>query len=143
MMKTNYTYIFVLFIVTLFLLLPSTATAQDFVYTPKNPAFGGSPINYSWLLNSANSQNLYKGDRSFGFDRDPLDNFQRSLQRQILRELTDNILQKRFGDVKLTESGSYSFGNFNIEVVPGPDGINIIIQNLGSGEQTTITIPNF
>lgn len=143
MINTNYSNTFILFIATLFWLLPATAEAQDFVYTPKNPAFGGSPINYSWLLSSANAQNLYKGDRSFGFDRNPLGSFQRSLQRQILRELTDNILQKRFGDVDLTKNGSYSFGNFNIEVVPGPDGINIIIQNLASSEQTTITIPNF
>lgn len=130
-------------IAAVFCLSPVSGMAQDFVYTPTNPAFGGRSINYSWLLSSANAQNLYKGDRSFDFGRDPLESFQRSLQRQILRELTDNILQKRFGDVSLQKRGSYSFGNFNIDVVPGPNGINIIIQNLASGEQTTITIPNF
>ena len=50
--------------------------AQDFVYTPINPAFGGGYYNYSWLMNSANSQNQHQEtyDR-FGRD-DPLaDNF--------------------------------------------------------------------
>ncbi len=139
--KKSLKYIFIL-AAALLLSMPVGGFAQDFVYTPKNPAFGGSPINYSWLLSSANAQNLFQGDRSFGFDRDPLANFQRSLQRQILRELTDNILEDHFGDVNLTKQGTYSFGNFSIEVVPGPNGINILIQNVATGEQTTITIPN-
>jgi len=142
-MKNNYKYIFTfLTAALLFWVIPSTGFAQDFVYKPKNPAFGGNPINYSWLLSSADTQNLYQGSRSFGLDRNPLDNFQSSLQRQILRQLTNNILKDRFGDIDLSEGGEYSFGNFNIEVVPGPNGINVIIQNLSTGEQTTITIPD-
>ncbi|MCK5278996.1 MAG: curli production assembly protein CsgF, partial [Cyclobacteriaceae bacterium] len=31
--------------------------AQDFVYQPVNPAFGGNPYNYSWLLGQAQAQN--------------------------------------------------------------------------------------
>ena len=44
-----------LFFVLLF--VAGKAYAQDFVYTPKNPAFGGNPYNYSWLLSSAQAQN--------------------------------------------------------------------------------------
>ena len=31
-----------------------------FVYKARNPNFGGDSFNYQWLLNSADSQNLYK-----------------------------------------------------------------------------------
>lgn len=142
MMKKNLIYIYTLCIVILFWLLPAAGFAQDFVYRPINPAFGGSPINYSWLLNSASAQNLYQDDQDFGFGDDPLMEFQRSLQRRIIRELTESIIEKRFGKIDLSKGGSFAFGNFTIEVVPGPSGINIIIQNLATGEQTTITIPN-
>lgn len=129
--------------VFLFLLtLPDISKAQDFVYTPKNPAFGGSPINYQWMLNSANAQNKFKGGRDFGFDRDPLADFQKSLQRQVLSELTRNVIRDRFGDVNLKQKNSFEFGEFSIDIVPGPNGIDITILNLSSGEQTTITVPN-
>ncbi|SMO58451.1 curli production assembly/transport component CsgF [Fodinibius sediminis] len=122
--------------------LSNSAEAQDFVYQPKNPAFGGSYANYSWLLNSANQQNKFQGGRS-GFNRDPLANFEQSLQRQVLSQLTRQIIGDRFGEdnVNLNEQNSYEFGEFNIKVNPGPDGVSIDIQNILSGESTSITIP--
>ncbi|MEO0557646.1 MAG: curli assembly protein CsgF, partial [Bacteroidota bacterium] len=50
----------------------SSASAQQFIYTPKNPAFGGSPLNYSWMLSSAQAQNDLGEDGSSAFTRDPL-----------------------------------------------------------------------
>ena len=61
----------------------TSADAQDFVYQFTNPAFGGSPYNYSWMMNSANSQNKFQQSGG-GFSRDPLANFEESLQRQGL-----------------------------------------------------------
>jgi curli production assembly/transport component CsgF len=37
------------FILLFLFLMPVTGFGQDFVYQPKNPAFGGSYLNYSWL----------------------------------------------------------------------------------------------
>ena len=128
--------------ILLFLVMPGISQAQDFVYTPKNPAFGGSPINYQWMLNSANAQNKFQGGQNFGFDSDPLADFQESLQRQILSELTRNVVRDRFGDVDLSQQNSFEFGEFSIDIVPGPNGLDITILNLSSGEQTTITVPN-
>lgn len=129
-------------ILWVFILMPAPATAQDFVYTPKNPAFGGSYLNYSWLLSSANTQNKYKDSGGFGFDRDPLADFEQSLQRQILSELTRNVIQDRFGDIDLSKQNSFSFGEFTIDIIPGSNGIEITIFNTSTGEQTTVTIPS-
>lgn len=129
--------------VSVILGISTTAKAQDFVYQPKNPAFGGSYANYSWLMNSANQQNKFQGGRS-GFSRDPLANFEESLQRQVLSQLTRQIIGDRFGEdnINLDEQSSYEFGEFNINVNPGPDGVSIDIQNILSGESTSITIPS-
>jgi curli production assembly/transport component CsgF len=125
------------------LFLPPMTQAQDFVYEPKNPAFGGSPVNYSWMLNSANQQNKFQGSGS-SFRRDPLANFEQSLQRQVLSQLTRQIIGDRFGEggIDLNEQSTYEFGEFNIRINPGPDGVQINIQNILSGESTSITIPS-
>ena len=133
----------VILFIFLGVLMPADAFSQDFVYTPKNPAFGGSYLNYSWLLSSANAQNLYQGGSGYRYNRDPLANFQESLQRQVLSDLTRNLIRDRFGEIDLSEQNSFVFGEFSIDIVPGPNGIEINISNLITGDQTTITIPNF
>ncbi len=121
------------------------AAAQDLVYRPKNPAFGGSPLNYQWMLNSAQVQNPYDGGGGADpFARDPLADFQTGLQRQILGELSRELVRNRFGEnLDLTEEGRYDLGDFTIEIVPGLDGVNIRIVNVLTGDESTVTIPTF
>lgn len=127
----------------LMLMSPGQSEAQDFVYQPKNPAFGGSYANYSWMMNSANQQNKFQSSGG-GFSRDPLANFEQSLQRQVLSQLTRQIIGDRFGEgnIDLNERSNFEFGEFNISINPGPDGVSINIQNILSGESTTVTIPS-
>lgn len=125
------------------LTIPKPGNAQQLIYRPTNPAFGGNPYNYQWLMSSANTQNQHKESSSSRFQRDPLADFQQSLQRQILSELTRNLVRDKFGEnFDYTKQNSFEFGEFSIEVVPGIDGVTIRIFNILSGEQTSITIPN-
>lgn len=119
------------------------AAGQDLVYQPRNPAFGGSPLNYQWMLNSAQVQNAYEDDDD-RFDEDPLDDFQESLQRRILSELSRELVQNRFGDdLDLTQEGRFDLGDFVIEITPGIDGVAIRIFNVLTGAESTVTIPTF
>lgn len=132
-----------IFILGSLLFKPGNANAQDFVYQPQNPAFGGSPLNYQWLLSSANIQNKYKKPLDLGLNQDPLANFQQQLQRQILSELTRRIVEDRFGeDFNLNQANTLKFGNFEIDITPGSGGVNISIFDVSSGQETSITIPN-
>lgn len=131
------------------LLLPgmqAPALGQDLVYQPANPAFGGNPVNHRWLRSSADAQNPFSGgDRFSSFRDDPLQNFERDLQRQVLRQLTRQIIGDRFGEenIDLTQEGSFNFGRFAVDVTPGPSGISIRVFNNETGESTTIEIPRF
>ena len=118
--------------------------AQQFVYEPRNPAFGGNPMNYSWMLNSANAQNQHEATRDPRLTRDPLEDFQASLQRQVLSQLTRDIARRQLGltDEEMKES-RFEFGEFTIEVIPGVDGVQVVIFNILTGDETSITIPNF
>ncbi|MFW5708003.1 MAG: curli production assembly/transport component CsgF [Bacteroidota bacterium] len=120
------------------------AQAQDFVYRPVNPAFGGNYLNYQWMLSSAQAQSDFKEEtpERDPFSRDPLADFEASLSRQILNQISRQLTVDQFGDGPLTE-GQYAFGNYEIEVSPGLEGLVIYILDTATGNETTITIPNF
>lgn len=120
------------------------AHGQEFVYQPINPAFGGAPGNTQFLLNTANNQNPYEGGDGFSrFRDDPLQNFESRLQRQVLNQLSRQVIQDRFGDIDLTQEGSFDFERFSVDVTPGPSGINIRVFNKQTGESTTVEVPRF
>ena len=124
------------------LLVFSNLTAQDFVYTPKNPAFGGDTFNYNWLLSSAQSQNLIEQPESGSNGRSALDNFKETLERQILSNLSRQLSGAQFGETTL-DDGVYQIGNFSLDVVSTLEGLSITISDSSVGESTQIIIPYY
>ena len=119
--------------------------AQDFTYQPVNPAFGGNNFNYGWMLSSAQAQNGFteeQEDFSSRFDRDPLEDFEQSLNRQILSQLSRQLTNNQFGEGGLQE-GQYEIGNYQIDVAPGAEAIQITILDISTGSQTTVSVPYF
>ena len=119
--------------------------AQDFTYQPKNPAFGGNPYNYSWLMSSAQAQNDIKESTSSSaslYNADPLKDFSESLNRQILSQLSRQIVSKQFGEDALS-AGTYVLGDYQIEVGDQADGLNITIVDNKTGSQTIVSVPYF
>ena len=123
------------------LMLVPAAPAQDLVYRPVNPAFGGPAINYQWLQSSAQTQNAFQ-DAERSFFRDPLQDFETSLQRQILNRLSRELVDERFGDLNLAQEGTFDLGEFTVEVLPGLNGVSVRVFNPVTGDETTVTIPN-
>jgi len=120
-----------------------SALAQDFVYTPINPAFGGNPYNYSWLLGQAESQNFFEEETEDPFATDdPLANFQEDLNRQVLNEITRELYQNQFGEEGLTE-GFYQFGSYEIDVSPISEGMQVRIIDIYTGSETTVIVPYY
>ena len=122
----------------------ASAHAQDFVYEPKNPSFGGgNTFNYSWLLSSAQAQNTIE-DPAAGkatAAQDPLANFATNLNQQVLAQLSNRLIASQFGQGAI-RPGSYTVGNYQIVVTPGANGISVQVTDSTTGNQTTITIPN-
>ncbi|GET34841.1 curli production assembly protein CsgF [Prolixibacter bellariivorans] len=121
------------------------ANAQDFVYTPVNPSFGGNTYNYSWLLSSADAQ---KKQTSTSTSTDPfaqsqtnLSDFASNLNNQILNQLASQILQNQFGNFSL-QNGQYTIGNYQIDIKQGTQGLDVNILDTQTGGQSSITIPN-
>jgi len=130
-----------LFILMLTLFISNNLSAQDFVYTPKNPAFGGDTFNYNWLLNSAQVQNLIDEPEQ-NSRTSSLDIFTQSLERQILSNFSRQIASSQFGE-ETFEDGTYQIGDFSLDVISTLDGLSITITDAGTGETTQIIVPYF
>ena len=130
-------------IMLLFLIAaPILLSAQEMVYKPVNPAFGGDTFNYQWLLSSANAQNTHEEDSGFSFDeRSDLDSFSESLNRQLLNKISSDLFREQFGDGDI-EPGTYMFGSLVLEISPSSEGLLINILDTDTGDQTQIIIPN-
>ncbi|MDD2673754.1 curli assembly protein CsgF [Flavobacterium petrolei] len=117
------------------------SNAQDLVYKPKNPAFGGDTFNYQWLLSSAESQNDFKEDTKTGFEqKTELERFKENLNNQLLNKISNSLFENQFGDKGIAE-GSYVFGSLAVDIYPSNLGLVVDILDTDTGEQTQIFIP--
>ncbi|MFD3001700.1 curli production assembly/transport component CsgF [Pontibacter toksunensis] len=134
-----------LYLFALCLLSSTQLQAQDLVYQPKNPAFGGDTFNYQWLQSSAQAQDKTKDpDAQVNslLRRNPLQDFEENLNRQVLNQLSRQLVASQFGEEGL-EPGSYTVGNYQIDVSEGGSGVSVVIVDIGTGDRTTVTIPYF
>lgn len=132
--------------------LVGPTVAQDLVYTPVNPSFGGNPLNSSHLLSLANAQrdatasdskkNTGGGggddDTGGGGDSD-VDLFIRQLQGRLLSALASQVTEAIFGD-NPQDRGTIKFGDTTVEFERTTDSITLRITD-GDGTVTVITVP--
>ena len=115
--------------------------AQDIVYAPINPSFGGNPFNSAHLLGVANAQNDFK-DPKAATSGSQADIFSRQLQSRLLSALSSQIVDAIFGE-NPQQRGTIQFGGQTISFVRGLEEVTLTITDDGTGEVTTIVIPTF
>ena len=125
----------------------SEIAAQQLVYRPINPAFGGDTFNYSWLLSSAQAQDNTVDPSSTSttssFQRaTSIETFQQQLNSQLLSQLSRNLVTSQFGEEGL-EDGTYNIGSLEVDVITTLDGVTIAILDTNTGESTEVIIPFF
>ena len=123
------------------LAVPVCAFAQDLVYEPVNPSFGGNAFNSAHLLAIANAQNDYEAPVRETTSQSELDRFIRSLQSRLLSSLSSQVANAIFGE-DAQDEGIIRFGDQTVEFVRTLDGIVLTITD-ADGTQTVITIPVF
>lgn len=122
--------------------LSLTVYSQQLVYQPVNPAFGGDTFNYQWLLSSAQAQNKFEQGSRAGLSTNPLADFETNLNRQILNQLSREVINDIFGEGSL-QDGKFEFGTLQIDIDSQTDGINIDIVNSQDGSRTNILVPYY
>lgn len=117
----------------------SPASAQQQVYTPINPSFGGNPFNSAHLLGIANAQNNFKDPNAPSNSQ--TDVFARQLQSRLLAALSNNIVNEIFGPNALN-NGTIDFSGQTISWVNELGQITVTITDDASGQSTTIVVPD-
>lgn len=125
-----------------FCLAASSAAAQDLVYTPMSPTFGGNPFNSSHLLGIANAQNNYRDPASSSSGSSQGDLFARQLQSRLLSALSSQLIDAIFGE-NPQERGTFSLGGQTVTFFRDLESVTINIINDETGEITTIIVPLF
>jgi curli production assembly/transport component CsgF len=115
--------------------------AQDVVYRPISPTFGGNPFNSNHVLGVANANNNTRDPRATSTNSQA-DIFARQLQSRLLSALSSQIVDAIFGD-NPQEQGTISFGGQTIEFFRSLDEVTLIIRNDDTGEETRIVVPLF
>lgn len=116
------------------------ASAQELVYTPVNPSFGGDSFNSAHLLGIANAQNDYKDPNATTTGNSQIDQFLRQLQSRLLSSLAAQVNDAIFGD-NPQESGTITFGDQTITFVRLLDSVALTITDSTTGAVTEISIP--
>ncbi|MEQ6249442.1 curli assembly protein CsgF [Sulfitobacter sp. HNIBRBA3233] len=133
-------------------LLAGPIAAQDLVYTPINPSFGGNALNSSHLLSIANAQRDATardanrgngaGDGVDGGDAGPTDAdlFVRQLEGRLLSALAGQVTNAIFGD-NPQETGLVTFGTTTVQFDRSLDSITLLITDSLDGTVTEIIVP--
>jgi curli production assembly/transport component CsgF len=119
----------------------TAASAQQLVYTPINPSFGGNPFNSAHLLGIANAQNNFK-DPSAAANKSTQDIFAQQLQSRLLSALSGQIVNDIFGP-NTQNQGTVDFAGQTISWTHDLEGVTLTLTNDDTGEVTTIVVPEF
>ncbi|WP_299682698.1 curli assembly protein CsgF [uncultured Dokdonia sp.] len=135
-MKTTIITLFITFVVT-------SMSAQQFVYRPINPFFGGDTFNYQQLLGSAQAQNGFTAPQNATDQQSDLERFGDNLNNQILSQISRTLTQQQLDSIgQLTEPGTFTFGTLAVEVFESGEGLIINILDTTNGEETQVIVPN-
>jgi len=128
-----------------FALAPLAGSATELVYTPTNPAFGGSPLNGPHLLNSANSQNKLTDPNAPSFfgrtSQSQLDLFNQRLQSLILDRIATSLTGSLFDANGNLQPGHVETSTFIIDIVDlGNNRLLITTTDKNTGASTSFEI---
>ena len=115
--------------------------ASELVYTPINPSFGGSPLNGTVLMDSAQSQNTISDPDLEEEAETPLGEFNERLQRSLLSRLTSSIASSFVSPDGTLIPGQTVTDDFVIDITAEGDGtVRVSTTDRMTGDSTTFIV---
>ncbi|QFT56110.1 curli assembly protein CsgF [Microbulbifer sp. THAF38] len=117
------------------ILLSTSVSATELIYTPVNPSFGGNPLNGNYLLNNASAQNSKKdpkAGKSPYSDSSSLDRFTDTLESRLLSQLLT--------DVGNGNDGTLVTDDFIVNILDVDGTLTITITDAVTGELSEIVV---
>jgi len=118
------------------------ASAQQLIYTPVNPTFGGNPFNASGLQASATAQNQYtQTNTSASMQLSSSQQFVQMLESQLYSSLAQQVSNAIFGQNAKQTSGTIQFSDQSITFQKTATQVNLTIYDQTTGKTTQISVP--
>lgn len=124
----------------------NTAMATEIIYTPVNPAFGGSPLNGNYLLSNAaaqddNERGGSRGSADLRTQRSDLEQFNDLLQRAILNRIASTVTGSLVDSNGNLIPGTVQTTDFSINIVDIGGGLlEITTIDLTTGQSTVFQV---
>lgn len=107
--------------------LAGHSLASELIYYPRNPSFGGNPAYGHVLLNSALATKTHTDpgldDAGLLEEKSPLEQFNETLERQVVNRLTTAASSKIIGPNGNLIPGSLETDNFTILIADMGNGM--------------------
>ena len=121
--------------------LAGQSLASELIYYPRNPSFGGNPAYGHVLLNSAQATKTHKDpgldDKNMLEEKTPLEQFNETLERQVVNRLTSAATSKIIGPSGNLIPGSLETDNFTIVIADVGGGmLNVTTTDKLTGAST-------
>ncbi|WP_444910438.1 curli assembly protein CsgF [Microbulbifer sp. TRSA005] len=113
----------------------SSVIATELIYEPVNPNFGGNPLNGTFLLQNAQSQDSHEDpDKHNSLYEQPsaLDRFTDSLETRLLNQLLTDV-----GD---GNSGELITDDFIVQIVDNDGVLTVLITDRSTGDKSEIVV---
>ncbi|MCC4831426.1 curli assembly protein CsgF [Shewanella sp. 1_MG-2023] len=117
------------------LVFSANISATQLVYTPVNPAFGGSYLNGQYLLNNALAQNDHEPESSGGTGY-----VAPTALERLASSLESRLMSQLFNDAANGNEGYLKTDDFEINVVNEDGTLLVHITDLLTGETTIIEV---
>ena len=134
-------------------LSPHAIRAGELTHSFVNPDFGGSPLNGSYLLSNATSQNnhteksttLYSSGSSASSKTNTAKQFSEMLNQLVMSNMAYRLVNQAFGNSNqpITPGSSINTGINTITVEAYDGGTRVVITDNKTGGKSVITIPNY
>lgn len=111
-------------------------SATELVYSPVNPSFGGNPLNGTWLLGNAQSQNSHRASSS-GYKSSQ--SGITALQR-FTSQLESRLLSQLLTDIQNGDSGSLTTDAFIVNIIDDSGVLSIVITDRQTGEVSEVVV---
>lgn len=113
----------------------SNGLASQLIYEPTNPNFGGNPLNGSFLLQNAQSQDDHEDPNNpadLYEQPSALDRFTDSLETRLLNQLLTDV-----GD---GNSGELITDDFIVQIVDNDGVLTVLITDRSTGDKSEIIV---
>ncbi|MCK7596159.1 curli assembly protein CsgF [Microbulbifer sp. CAU 1566] len=113
----------------------SIALGTELIYEPTNPNFGGNPLNGSFLLQNAQSQDDHEDPNNpadLYEQPSALDRFTDSLETRLLNQLLTDV-----GD---GNSGELVTDDFIVQILDNDGVLTVLITDRATGDKSEIVV---